>query len=397
MHVEGIKQQIHTLKGRKSDAGKVEGMVELERLNKELNGALAQLRHSDEEIERVWFDKVALEKELRGLLDARDQALSETQRMNNELTVLMKTKDEWILELEMQLKVVSSKPDDSVLERELKNVRGELAELGVNFEGEKLQRTRAEDKVTSLERSLTLANSENDRLENELKATAMKLAGLNQMKKDLEESESNKITLEGKVESLSKERTEISKQVSLLTEQLNQMSMRLRSHFAANGPPDFEAKRIAKESAATLEVQRQETARYSAEVSRLTEQLREIKCSTVDFLTAENERLKRRSVEASRLLAEEQAKSAEIKVKAGLYSEMETEKLKMLDEFEKAKNDWNKQQNELSTKIEILLKENSEQKVKIDKLDQIQNLMAKADVLSGLQALQSLSQTISSK
>ena len=373
---------------------KLEIKTELERTTKELQAALSQLRRADEEIERVWVDKMNLEKDLRSQLDSREQQLAESERRANEFSLLAKTKEEWCNDLEIQLKTALTSPDDSVLEKELKSVKADLAQLTASFELEKSSRMKTEDKAAVLERSVSRLTTENESFCNDLKQAEARLVQFNVVRKELEEIEAVKMSLESRLETTNRDRLEISRQLGLVTEQLSQTSMRLRSHFTNNAPPDFESQRVAKESTAALELQRQETARYSAEVTRLTEQLRELKCSTIDWLSAENERLKRKSVEAARLLSEEQTVTAELKAKSSLFSELEAEREQLRAELEISKKDASEKHTALSGRIDDLQKENSAQKIRIDKFKEIQAVFGKSDVLSGLQALSSLTQTV---
>ena len=382
----------------RAESGKSEkplrASYELDRVTKELNSTLAQLRLADEEVERVWFDKTNTEKELRGQLESKDQAVAELQRERNDSAVLLKAKDEWIAELEIKLATLQSQPDEAVLERELKLLRSDHAELSNTLNFEVAEKGKLGDKLAILAKSVESMREENDGLITELKQANSKLLGYTQLKRDLDEAQISKAQLSSKLEAALKDKDEQAKKIQSLNEQVSQSVLRLRSHFNEHKVPDLESERKAKELGALLDVQRLETAKYSAEATRLSEELREIKCSTVEWITGENERLRRKAVEAARLLSEEQDKVCEFKENSDQFKVLQTEHDELLKANEEEKASWIVKEANLSKQVEDLTREKNEQKKKIDKLMEFKTILSNPAVLTGLHALQNLTSTV---
>jgi len=371
--------------------------LELDRVTRELKSTTSQLRLADEEVERVWFDKTNTEKELRGQLEGKDQAVGEIQRERNDLAVLLRTKDDWISELELKLKTLQAQPDDAVLERELKLLRSEHAELTNAMNYEIAEKLKLSDRVALLTKQLDSQKLQNDNIASELHQAQSRLLGYAQLKRDFDEAQIARAQTAAKLETVSKDKDEQAKQIASLNEQLSQNILRLRSHFQEHKIPDFESERKSREFAALLDAQRLETAKYSAEATRLSEELREIKCSTVEWLTGENERLRRKAVEAAKLLAEEQDSCSEFKEHAVQFKILQAETEKSKEELERERVAWAQREAEMKSKLADVIREKDEQKVKLDKLLEFKNILSDPAVLSGLHALQSLTDTVEGK
>jgi hypothetical protein len=373
---------------RKSNTYSAE--IELERVTKVLSASLSQLRLADEEIERVWFEKSNMETELMGKLESMEQVISDINRQRNDLAVLLKTKDEWINGIELKLQREISQPDENVLRGELKQALADLAETRKSLHREVSERAKLSDKVLVLNKHLEQARIENEQIAHELSHAKAKLVELTESSRGLAEANMLKTQALSKLDIVSKVKEEQAKKIAHLTHELGQNEMRLRSHFLKHKIPDFKSEREAKQTFALLESQKLETAKFSAEAARLSEELRVIKSSTVDRITSENERLRRKTVEIASLLSEEQEQSSRFKTDAMLLCELQEEVTTMKAKMEEERADFATRESQLKLKLGSANRENSQQKLKLDKLERFKSILSNPSVLSGLNALHNI-------
>ncbi|KAF4655899.1 mitochondrial peripheral inner membrane protein [Perkinsus chesapeaki] len=291
--------------------GNMEAEARLERANKEVECIKRQLKMADEETDKIWAERVYAERRLRDIIEQGDEKLHKMSAEMASLKVIMEERDK-ALRI-METRVVAARDiirhDETTLERRTRELTEECEGLREEYEKVKEGRAAAEERLAHVEREMVVLQKECEKLRGETKqlpVVTVKLAeyphrrGCPQLGLNYSGEEWAEQVARGDRELANRRVAE--KELKTLRQEMEQLLLKMREDIDCVQVETL--KRELHEARVMLTERQEEAAKSREELCRLRADLDLMKTSQLERLAQENDRLKRRSMEAQQLMDE---------------------------------------------------------------------------------------------
>ena len=272
--------------------------------------------------------------------------------------------------------------------------RAQLESTKLELEEARAGRVQAEERGVKLSREITGLREDLDRLTADLRGAQVKARAVEVLKRDYEEADANRRKLTTDLDREKQSRIAAEHAATQSKQEADDLLAKLKVLLKApplgpNQPP-----REVLELRTQVEARLAEIEKLRSDLTLASDELRVIKVSQVAWLSSENERLRRKAVETSRLLSVEQELCAKLSTEAADFRDAVADKVRFEGLLNSERREFSSREIVLNKKVADLTAQVTLLTKQVEHWEGIKHQFKKADIFEGLSAMQKVFKSI---